>query len=720
MVFDVEVCVTNSQLPVMACAFGINGWYSWTSRKLIDTSIKLASDEMENYSANDFVPLGSNKGKPKLVVGHNVSYDRARIKEQYDLHDTGTSFLDTMSMHVCVSGVTSYQRALLKSKKTIASDDVMWREQTSLNSLQEVYKLYCSGTLEKDSRELFVKGNLNDIRDNFQSLARYCATDVVATHKVLCELYPLFNDRFKHPATLAGMLEIGNAYLPINHNWNRYIKESQLTYEDLEIDAKNLLARKADTACRLMHNDAYTKNLWLWDQDWSIQEFKPKKTATVCSNTKLEELKKLKVSDNVDKRTNELKEMFKYLWNTTEHLPKRRPLLPGYPAWYRKLCDKPTEENWNPGPINLGIGMQITSKLLELCWNGYPLHYIKEYGWGFLVPYKSPEEIENEISIPLSELVARCPIEKSSPDYENIDDLGVVFNEVNMKISKRDYYDRKRSKSKPKDGDELKFSGVWCNVALDNCCWFMKLPHKDGASNNVGNPLARDFLNKFADNVLTGNGKEAQQIIEIARKLSYWRNNRDRITGQVVGWLNSSNEDLDEKIGAIIPQVVVSGTLTRRAVEPTWMTATNAQSERIGSELRSMVQAPPGYKIVGADVDSQELWIASILGDAYATGLHGATAFGWMTLSGTKSAGTDMHSVTAKAVGISRDHAKVINYARIYGAGQNFAERLLKQFNPTLSDAEARSKAMKMFVMTKGKRLLYLLPEYKETFVDKG
>lgn len=94
------------------------------------------------------------------------------------------------------------------------------------------------------------------------------------------------------------------------------------------------------------------------------------------------------------------------------------------------------------------------------------------------------------------------------------------------------------------------------------------------------------------------------------------------------------------------------------------MTASNAHFERVGSELRAMVQAPPGYSIVGADVDSQELWIASVLGDAHYAKMHGATPLGWMTLSGNKNSGTDMHSVTAKAVGISRDHAKVINYAR--------------------------------------------------------
>lgn len=91
-----------------------------------------------------------------------------------------------------------------------------------------------------------------------------------------------------------------------------------------------------------------------------------------------------------------------------------------------------------------------------------------------------------------------------------------------------------------------------------------------------------------------------------------------------------------------------------------------------------------------------------------------------MTLNGTKSNSTDMHSVTAKAVGISRDHAKVLNYARIYGAGQQFATRLLKQFNPTFSDGEAKSKAMKMFTLTKGRKLHYLKPEYLDILENKG
>ena len=48
-----------------------------------------------------------------------------------------------------------------------------------------------------------------------------------------------------------------------------------------------------------------------------------------------------------------------------------------------------------------------------------------------------------------------------------------------------------------------------------------------------------------------------------------------------------------------------------------------SQEDRVGSELKAMIRAPPGYSLVGADVDSQELWIAAVLGDANFAGIHG-------------------------------------------------------------------------------------------------
>ena len=61
-----------------------------------------------------------------------------------------------------------------------------------------------------------------------------------------------------------------------------------------------------------------------------------------------------------------------------------------------------------------------------------------------------------------------------------------------------------------------------------------------------------------------------------------------------------------------------------------------------------------------------------------------------------------MHSRTASAACITRDQAKVMNYGRIYGAGERFAKTLLMQFNHRLDDEEAGRRARRMYAATKG------------------
>lgn len=741
IIFDVEVCMMCGKAPTLATAVSNKAWYAWVSKSLIDGSSEPVVPK--HYTSDHLIPLESTKedifkkkgkmssneflSKPKVVVGHNVSYDRARIKEQYWLERTGTRFIDTMSLHIAVSGVTSFQRILLKSNK-LEEEDEVWKNVSSLNNLVDVYKLYCNKKLSKQTRDIFVVGTLSDIKDNFQKVMNYCCNDVIATYEILEKLFPIFLDRFPHPATLAGMLELSTAYLPINENWDKYIDSSQQSYEDLDIERKIKLIRRADQACSLLHNEDYKKDLWLWDEDWDIKYLKvkkedpKKKTKITNENTNLVEETKKEISED-DDEYDPLEDKFKELWSTKKNLGKVRPLLAGYPNWYRKLCPKPfssTSQNWVPGPQLISTAMQITPKLLNLTWEGYPLHFLKSKGWGFLVPYSTDIDIERKL--PLAELLKKCPVLIDKPKGSNADaNLNMISSKVEEELMRKEFYSRAK---KDKTGNIYKGTGIWCNTEIEDCCWLFKLPHKNGPAYNVGNPLSRDFLNKFSENVLAGDTESAEHILAIARMLSYWRNNRDRIRDQMVVWLNQQEipKDLrkDEvKMGAIIPMVVVCGTLTRRAVESTWMTASNAHPERVGSELRAMVQAPKGYNIVGADVDSQELWIASLIGDASYCQMQGGTPFGWMTLSGNKADGTDMHSVTAKAVGISRDQAKVMNYARIYGAGQNFAERLLKQYNPTISDAEAKTKSQKMFTLTKGKRYYSLRKEFAFELPDQ-
>ncbi len=76
-----------------------------------------------------------------------------------------------------------------------------------------------------------------------------------------------------------------------------------------------------------------------------------------------------------------------------------------------------------------------------------------------------------------------------------------------------------------------------------------------------------------------------------------------------------------------------------------------------------------------------------------------------MTLQGKRADGTDVHSNTAKTIGISRDHAKILNYGRFYGAGKPFIELLLRTFNPSLTAVEVTEKAELLYTSTKGVRM---------------
>ena len=326
-----------------------------------------------------------------------------------------------------------------------------------------------------------------------------------------------------------------------------------------------------------------------------------------------------------------------------------------WPKWYWDLA-RP-KKDLPPGTLDITVRNRISPILLRLSWLGHPLFHSKEHGWTFRVP--------NNV-----ELVTR-----SQP---------LVFSDAS---------DQALGKMTHGEGDHRYL--------------FYKLPHKDGESANVGSPLAKTFMKYAQDGTLTSPGDDCRDALDMNAQCSYWISARDRILNQMVVWQNDQVDmqfarSAEHKWGMILPQVITMGTVTRRAIEKTWLTASNAKKNRVGSELKAMVRAPPGYAIVGADVDSEELWISSCMGDAQ-FGLHGATAIGWMTLEGTKAAGTDLHSKTASILGTSRDQAKVFNYSRIYGAGMKHAVLLLLQSNAAIQPEEAKKLAENLYASTKGK-----------------
>jgi DNA polymerase gamma 1 len=123
---------------------------------------------------------------------------------------------------------------------------------------------------------------------------------------------------------------------------------------------------------------------------------------------------------------------------------------------------------------------------------------------------------------------------------------------------------------------------------------------------------------------------------------------------------------------------------------------------RIGTELKTRVTAPDGWKIVGADFDGQELQIASIYSDKWEGGQVGCSPFGFNVLSGSKENGTDSHSALAKVAGVDRDTAKALGFAILYGAGLRTLQNSIRRKYPQKSTTELRGFATRALQGKKG------------------
>ncbi|THC96801.1 hypothetical protein EYZ11_003726 [Aspergillus tanneri] len=631
LTFDTEVMWKEHSFAVMACAVSPTAWYAWISPWLLG----------ESENEVQLIPLG-DPSQPRIVVGHNVGYDRARVLEEYDMKQSRNFFIDTMSLHVAVNGMCSQQRptwmrhkknkdlrdrianennsleiaALLESKSLSEEEEELWVGRSSVNSLRDVAKFHCDVTIDKAQRDDFGELSREDIEGKLQELLDYCAADVAVTHRVYKKVFPNFLEVCPHPVSFGALRHLSSVILPVNQTWEEYITNTEATYHGRLEDVQRRLVELCEEALKAKDKpEVYMKDPWLRQLDWSGQEIK----------------------------------MVKGKRKGDPPRPVARQKKPGMPQWYKDLFSS------NKADINLTVRTRIAPILLKLSWDGYPLTWSDKYGWTFKVPREHISKFENQP-------VVLCNMaEEKSLELQN---------------------DRK-------------------NV-------YYKLPHKDGPEARCVNPLAKGYSQYFERGTLTSQYALAKEALDMNASCSYWISARDRIMSQMVVYEDevrgsSSKKDTGNRIGFILPQIIPMGTITRRAVENTWLTASNAKENRVGSELKAMIKAPPGYVFVGADVDSQELWIASLIGDAQFQ-IHGGNAIGFMTLEGSKAAGTDMHSRTAQILGISRNDAKVFNYGRIYGAGVKFAATLLRQFNPSMTEKQTQEVASSLYKETKGTR----------------
>ncbi|KAG6320998.1 DNA-directed DNA polymerase gamma mip1 [Claviceps purpurea] len=615
--FDTEVLYKENPFAIMACASSPTAWYAWLSPWLLG----------ETTNERQLIPLG-DPTKHRIIVGHNVGFDRARILEEYNIKQSNNAFLDTMSLHAAVNGMCSRQRPTwmkyrknreLAERSGITRDEIaelyeeedeeLWLERSSVNSLRDVAKFHLNVSMEKTTRNDFGELDRDGILAKLDSLLDYCANDVDVTHRIYQIVFPNFLEVCPHPVSFAALRHISSVILPVNRSWDAYLANTEATYNKLSEAVQERLIGLTEKALALKNDvDQWQNDPWMKQLDWSGQEIRMTK-------------------------------------GTAKKPPRpvARQKKPGQPQWYRNLF--PSSDS----PISISVRTRIAPILLRLSWDGHPLFWSDQYGWTFRVP------------------------RGESDKYTSAQMIKCEFDEKEALL--RDDQDHD----------------------------YFKLPHKDGPTSRCTNPMAKSYLSYFEKGILSSEYAYAKEALEMNSSCSYWISARDRIMSQMVVYKSDLNatERKEEEDGFILPQIIPMGTITRRSVEKTWLTASNAKKNRVGSELKAMVKAPDGYCFVGADVDSQELWIASLVGDSTFK-LHGGNAIGFMTLEGVKAEGTDMHSRTASILGITRNDAKVFNYGRIYGAGLKFAATLLRQFNPELSEKQANEIAGRLYANTKG------------------
>ena len=228
-----------------------------------------------------------------------------------------------------------------------------------------------------------------------------------------------------------------------------------------------------------------------------------------------------------------------------------------------------------------------------------------------------------------------------------------------------------------------------------------KIPHPKGGADNVGVLLSKDFLVDMENGRLSSDLPEAKRALDIANATSYWTSVRKRVHDRIF-------MDVENPHGRgwymMMPEIIAHGTVTRRTVESLMVTMCSTKKHRIGTELKTRIQCPPGWKIVGADFDGQELQIASIYADAWEGGFIGASPMAHTVLSGSKEKGTDAHTKLAKAIDTNRDVAKGVGFAMLYGAGVRTIANTIKKTYKDRSASELRQFSNRALIFKKGQK----------------
>lgn len=587
--FDTETFVHRGAYPIIGTALSAEAVYVWLASELINSS--LPEDEWDQWS---MIPIGENR----LVIGHNVSYDRVRAQEGYSLDRTKPEnfYFDTLSAHIGVSGLASGQRWLYilagKDPESLTEEEKRklryapkWLDEGSTNSLVATYNFHVYEVRkffgenveplsegDKKIRDLFVKAtDLETINGRLGEALEYAIKDAFYTAELFQALWPKYLDATPSMVALCGHYHLNGSIVPLASNWKEWIQNVEHVYEEHNAEMTQI-CKDLMWKCYEEWKDAGCEESY-WKNDPWLSQLKEKWEVKIPAGGKS-----------------------KYA---------------GVPTWVRPFI-KDSEEK-------IGVKSRLAHLLLRLEWKGKPITWVEGEGWCYL----------NEDAL------------------------------------------------------------------------LTKIPHPKGTGENVGSLFGKEFVEDFKTGLAGSKLPEAQRAIEIAVACSYWTGTRKRVMDRI--YLPVENPHGSDAL-VTLPGILAHGTVTRRTVENLFAVMCSTKPHRIGTELKTRVQAPEGWKIISADYDAQELNIAGIYADRWEGGYVGCSPMGYSVLSGSKEAGTDPHSALAKLAGIDRDTAKIAGFSVLYGAGVKAVQMYIRRRYPDKSPSEVKNFAYKILESKKGRQ----------------
>jgi DNA polymerase gamma 1 len=465
-IFDCETFVKGSNFghPILATAVSDKAYYIWMHESYVNPNIE--------YEPT-LVPVGKNK----IIIAHNVAFDRARTEEAYLLAEDVNFWFDTMSAHINVSGLASGQRwyFLQKNNKWNLSRP-QWSDKGCLNNLIDCYNFHCHPIVplepeDKKIRDIFVVSEtMEEIVRYKEDLNRYALNDVKITYELYSILFLKYLQSNPSLTTLLGHFAIGSAQLPVVDDWDKWFADCEHQWEKSIARQEEILGEMAD--------ELYT--------DWSAGFIEPEDDPWLSQ-----------LDWSMDTKVSKNGKVGKYYM---------------IPAWY-----KPRIKTGKP--MEISTKNRLSHILLRLKWDGKPIKYFTDMGW--------------------------CYMDDEQGDY-------------------------------------------------------VRIPHTQGEGVNVGGVLTKDYVEDFESGMLSSDSEAAKELISLSVNVAYWTSVRSRVLEQFV---KKVENPLGSSCNLIVPATVPHNTSTNRAGENLWLTVPDPKYLKIGSEIKTRVQAPDGWVFVQSDFD---------------------------------------------------------------------------------------------------------------------